>query len=339
MADRTCPKCGKTFRFPAHLRDHKSRKTPCAPIALQDELPEKDQQKAHACKYCARRFATLPSLNRHIRQNCKIANSDEGMERLMEHTLQRQNATLAAKVDTLQAQMAEMTGMMRQLVASPAMALAAAAAVPAAAPVPAAAAPPAAPLAQTIGSVNTGTIVNLTNNIQVVNIVGFDREDRIHIPVALVKAAFTENPRLMEYCRMTDEERTDADKAAPYVLEALLDLVRRAHRDPVYRNVYLNPKRSDQVIVCLDEERARAAPQRWEVRSLIEAIRLLFDGVADNLHKIITTDQDRTQLPFDVQSAASWVPNLYEDEPDRFVKDGRAPMAAHLQNTRPGDEK
>jgi hypothetical protein len=174
-----------------------------------------------------------------------------------------------------------------------------------------------------------------TTNIQV-NIVGFDREDRIRIPVSLVKAAFTENPRLMEYCRMTDDERVDAEKAAPYVLEALIDLVRRAHRDPVYRNVYLNPKRADQVIVCLDdEERARVTPQRWEVRSLVEAIRLLFDGVADNLHKIVITDQERTQLPFDVQSAASWVPNLYEDEPERFVKDGRAPMAAHLANTRP----
>jgi hypothetical protein len=142
---------------------------------------------------------------------------------------------------------------------------------------------------------------------------------------------------------MTDTERTDADKAAPYVLEALLDLVRRAHRDPVYRNVYLNPKRADQVIVCLDDEERvrlqRSTPQRWEVRPLIEAIRLLFDGVADNLHKIVITDQDRAQLPFDVQSAASWVPNLYEDEPERFVKDGRAPMAAHLQNTRPEEGK
>jgi len=324
MADRTCPKCGRAFRYPAHLRDHKTRKTPCAPIALQDELTETYQQKAHACKYCARRFTSLPSLKRHMRQNCKIANSDEGMEKLMEHTLQRQNAALAAKVDTLQAQMEEMTGIMRQLVITPA------------------AAPAAAPLASTIGSVNTGTVVNLTNNIQV-NIVGFDREDRIHIPASLVKAAFTENPRLMEYCRMTDAERTDADKAAPFVLEALLDLVRRAHRDPVYRNVYLNPKRADQVIVCLDDEERvrlqRSTPQRWEVRPLIEAIRLLFDGVADNLHKIVITDQDRAQLPFDVQSAASWVPNLYEDEPDRFVKDGRAPMAAHLANTRPEEGK
>src|SRR5262249_16608654 len=153
------------------------------------------------------------------------------------------------------------------------------------------------PAATMVGTLNTGPVtridVRTTNNIQL-NIIGFDREDRIHIPVGLVKAAFTENPRLVEYCRMNDEERTDADKAAPYVLEGLVDLVRRAHKDPVYRNIYLNPKRADQVMVCLDDEernrQVRSTPQRWEVRSLIEAIRLLFDGVADNLHKIVVTD-------------------------------------------------
>jgi hypothetical protein len=259
-----------------------------------------------------------------MRHRCKIANSEEGMDQLMEHTLQKQVVALQAQVAAQSAAMVEMASMVRQLVGS------------ASAPVA---------VTQHIGTINAGPVTTQidarTTNIQV-NVVGFDREDRIHIPVALVKAAFTENPRLMEYCRMSDEERTDADKAAPYVLEALLDLVRRAHRDPVYRNVYLNPKRADQVMVCLDEERAQPAlprgkAQSWEIRSLVEAIRLLFDGVADNLHKIIITDQERTQLPFDVQSAASWVPNLYEDEPERFVKDGKAPMAAHLQNTRPNE--
>ena len=245
-----------------------------------------------------------------MRQNCKIANSEEGMEKLMEHTLRRQ-------MERLEAQVTELTGLVKQQ-----MTVGGAAA----------AAPTTLIQHQTnIGVQQTNVQVNAT-------IIGFDCEDRIRIPLALVKAAFTENPRLVEYCRMTDDERTDADKAAPYVLEALVDLVRRAHKDPVYRNIYLNPKRADQVMVCVkekEEPQEKNAAQRWEVRSLVDAIRLLFDGVADNLHRIIITDQERTQLPFDIQSAASWVPNLYEDEPDRFVKDGRAPMAAHLANTRP----
>jgi len=297
-----CPKCGKDFRDSYALKRHQTRKTPCAPIIE----PPASENKAHVCRYCGRNFASKPSMARHTRQYCKIANSDEGMTLLMEHTLHRQ-------MQTLQDQVGRLTELVeKQLTLSP---------------------PPVPQLVAVMNQIDART--TNTTNIQV-NIVGFDREDRIRIPVSLVKAAFTENPRLMEYCRMTDDERVDAEKAAPYVLEALIDLVRRAHRDPVYRNVYLNPKRADQVIVCLDdEERARVTPQRWEVRSLVEAIRLLFDGVADNLHKIVITDQERTQLPFDVQSAASWVPNLYEDEPERFVKDGRAPMAAHLANTRP----
>jgi hypothetical protein len=203
----------------------------------------------------------------------------------------------------------------------------------------------------TTNVLNIGTVdARVTNIIADVTIVGFDREDRIHIPTALVKAAFTENPRLMEYCRMSDDERVDADKAAPYVLEALVDLVRRAHRDPVYRNIYLNPNRADQVMVCVEDGRLGAEGrlgadarlrqpkgQCWEIRSFVEAVRLLFDGVADNIHKIIVTDQERTQLPLDVQGAASWVPNLYEDEPERFVTSGKAPMAAHLTNTRPAN--
>jgi hypothetical protein len=336
-----CSKCGKEFRDAYSLRRHEARKTPCAPIL---EKLEPEQNKAHTCRYCRRSFASKPSAARHMRQYCKIANSDEGMEKLLEHTMQRQMQTLTAQNAALQAQVGRLADLMEKQLSIT---------------------PPGGFGPTQIGTLHANTVnagsVTMTNQVDArhttnninINIVGFDRDDRIYIPVALVKAAFTENPRLIEYCRLSDDERVDAERAAPYVLEALVDLVRRAHRDPVYRNIYLSPKRADQVMVCLDEERgppqrdrgqrgeARLqdgqGPQKWEVRPLVEAIRLLFDGVAENLHKIIITDHDRAQLPFDVQSAASWVPNLYEDEPERFVKDGKAPMAAHFQNTRPLD--
>jgi len=291
-----CRVCGAGFADSAHLTRHTNRKRPCAPIIEKEDLPEDKKASPNRCRYCGRVYSRPDSLKRHLK-SCAIANSDEGMNRLMEHTIQRQVAEQKVMLEQQQAQIERLTALVESQ---------------------AAAAQP--------------HIVNVTNVMQVntvVNIKSFDSEERIYIPVSLVKASFTENPRLMEYCRMTDEERTDADKAAPYVLEALVDLIRRAHRDPLYRNVHLNPRRADQVMVCIGEE------QRWEVRGLIDVIRVLFDGVADNLHKIITTDQERTQLPFDVQSAASWVPNLYEDEPERFVTSGKAPMAAHLQNTKP----
>lgn len=291
-----CPCCRKEFRDRYALNRHQSRKTLCAPII---ETPLR-VAKPHACRYCGREFTSKPSMARHTRQYCKIANTDEGMTLLMERTLHRQ-------MDDLQEQVGRLTDLVeRKLVMEP---------------------------PRLIAVMNQIDV--RTTNIQV-NIIGFDREDRIHIPTALVKAAFTENPRLIEYCRMSDDDRIDAERAAPYVLEALVDLVRRAHQDPVYRNVYLNPKRTDQVIVCLDEHSSRLiSPQRWEVRPLMEAIRLLFDGVANNLHRIVITNQERSQLPFDIQNAASWMPNLYEGGAERFVKDGRVPMAAHLANTRP----
>ena len=169
------------------------------------------------------------------------------------------------------------------------------------------------------------------------NVTSFDRGGRIHIPPALVKAAFTENPRLVEYCRLTDAERTDANRAAPYVLEALVDLVRRAHQDPLSRNIYLNPNRADQVMVCVEEEGRpeQGDPRaRWVVRPLVDAIRLLFDGVAEEIHRMIIVERERAQLPLAVQSAVAWVPSLYNDEPERFVREGRAPIAAHLSNAR-----
>jgi len=291
-----CLVCGAEFADSAHLTRHSARKRPCKPIIEKEDLPAEKKDSPNRCRYCGRVYSRSDSLKRHLKL-CTIANSDEGMNQLMEHTIQRQLVEQKIMLGRQQAQIERLTALVESQAALP--------------------------------HISTVTVMNVMQVNAVVNIKSFDSEDRIYIPVSLVKSAFTENPRLMEYCRMSDEERTNAETAAPFVLEALVDLVRRAHRDPLYRNVHLNPHRADQVMVCIGEE------QRWEVRGLIDVIRVLFDGVSDNLQKIITTDQERTQLPFDVQSAASWVPNLYEVEPERFVASGKAPMAAHLQNTKP----
>jgi len=173
-------------------------------------------------------------------------------------------------------------------------------------------------------------VAHLTQVNAIVNIKSFDGDERVYVPVSSVKLAFTENPKLVEYCQMSDVEKTDIETAAPFVLEALMDLIKRAHRNPQYRNVHLNPRRADQVMVCT------GGGQKWEVRAIMDVIRTLFDGVAGGLHKIITTTHDRVQLPLYIQSAAAWVPNLYETEPDRFVKSGRNPMSAHLANVEIG---
>src|SRR5271157_4656332 len=93
MADRTCQRCGKTFPAPCRLKAHHRRKTSCDPILDSDAT---DTGKCQ-CRYCGRGFTTPQGLSRHVKQNCKIANSEEGMDRLMEHTLQRQIAELKAQ--------------------------------------------------------------------------------------------------------------------------------------------------------------------------------------------------------------------------------------------------
>ena len=77
MVDRTCERCGKEFKYPAHLREHLARKTPCAPILEPEDLPEEvrddpdyDKKKCH---FCGRAFANYTSKRRHIRNTCKIA--------------------------------------------------------------------------------------------------------------------------------------------------------------------------------------------------------------------------------------------------------------------------
>lgn len=293
-----CERCGASFEDSAHLRRHLARKRPCDLIVEVEEVHPEKQEKSFSCRFCSRSYTRPDSVKRHL-QSCSVANSETGMNQLMEHTLKKQTKALVEQQD----QIRRLTDMVEKLTVS---------------------------VGPSIGTLNTGPVTLTQMNFEIKS---FDSSSRICVPASLVKAAFTENPRLIEYCRMSDDDRTNVEKAAPYVLEALVDLVRRVHRDPVYRNVHLNPSRADQVMVCVGEK------QRWEVRPLADVIRLLFDGVANDLHQMIVSSQGRSQLPLDVQSAASWVPNLYESEPERYVRDGRAPMAAHLRNTRPLAER
>jgi len=237
---------------------------------------------------------------RHIRQSCKIANSEEGMEKLLDHILQRQNAELLARVDKL-------TSMVEKMAMDP----------------------PMSQQIQHVGQVNNAPVINngaVTNNTVVIN--AWDGDKRIGVELAHILAAFTDNAKLREYARMGDHELTDPAIAPPYVTELLMDLTRRAHTDPAARNVYLNPRRADQALV-------HKRNGSWEVLPLAEATRLIFDGVAATIHHTTMTLAERRQLPLEAQNALSMAGLLYDDEPDEYVRRAKAPMAAHLVNTAP----
>jgi hypothetical protein len=157
----------------------------------------------------------------------------------------------------------------------------------------------------------------------------FNREDRLVITTALVKAAFAENPRLEAYCKMPIEKKTDADVAAPYVLEALMELVKRAHKNPLARNAYISAGQEDQTQIYVDSHGVKV----WEACSLLETTKKIFDTVAINIKRIIITGAERAQLPAHMQSSVSWTSALYDFESDKYVKEARQLMAAHL--TRP----
>ena len=290
LCKNECSKCGATFSDNAHLMRHKSRKTPCDPI-MAATPPGTEYQ----CRYCGRPFSTKTSMYRHIRQSCKIANSDEGMEKLLDHTLQRQLAEQGAQITKL-------TALVERLAMSS----------------------PAAQPIQHVGQVNNGAVTNNT----VVNINAWDGDRRIGVELAHILAAFADNAKLREYARMGDHELTDPTIAPPYVTELLMDLTKRAHADPAARNVYLNPRRADQALV-------HKKSGTWEVLPLAEATRLIFDGVVATIHHTTMTAAERRQLPPEAQNALSMAGLLYDDRPNEYVKRAKAPMVAHLVNTAP----
>ncbi len=294
-----CAKCDAKFADSAHLRRHLARKTPCNPILDRDPVSTKP-----TCRYCGRQFTKQPALSRHMTQRCKIANSEEGMDKLMEHTLARQNRELNAKVDRL----AEMLEKQLALVAQ--------------------GAPQMAIQNQGDAMVNTGPIqVNNTNNtlnIVKVKIIPWARDGCLNISAEQMAAAFRENERLAEYAKWPEHELTNPEKAPPFISELFMDLIKRAHADPASRNVYLNPKRSDQVLVCVGDD------EHWEVLPFDEATRVMHDGVKRKISVVILTNDERNKVPLGAQNALSLAGLMYEDEPEAYVKRARVPMAAHL---------
>ena len=71
-----------------------------------------------------------------------------------------------------------------------------------------------------------------------------------------------------------------------------------ARTDPTARNVYLNPRRADQVLV---HKNCGA----WEVLPLAEATRLIFDGVAQGILTVSRNYEERQKLPLEAQNALS----------------------------------
>ena len=244
----------------------------------------------------------IQALTRHVKQRCKIANSDEGMDQLMNHTLQRQLAEQNTKID-------ELTKIVRQLATGQTAV--------------------AAPAPVNIAPVVNNTVVNNNNSTTINNTIvvnPWDSSYFIKITPADITAMFAENQTANDYVyKLEDRERTDPKTAPTYIYVMFMDLVKRSHADPISRNIYQNPRRADQVMVFLENG-------RWALISNTEAIDRLFQGVADKLHKIIMTDAQRRELLTEHQNAIAWAEIAYKDEPQDYVKLAKPAMSAHFAN-------
>ena len=226
MADRTCTKCGKSFRAPSYLRAHQKRKTPCAPILEQKDLPEDaledpDLEKKK-CRFCGRVLSSYTAMRRHVRESCKIApnakNGDRGMELLYEHTLRKQQA----QIEHLTSLVTEQATIMRQLLAGQ----------------------------QSSGVIGDNNSVG--NNIhqtvhQTININAFGKEGLEHVDSAVVRQILDDSRRLPEITHAAET--------------ALLKTAMLIYSDPDHPEnltCYLPNKKGDETLVHTDGG--------WEIR-------------------------------------------------------------------------
>jgi hypothetical protein len=167
-----------------------------------------------------------------------------------------------------------------------------------------------------------------TINATIININPWDGGSRISLSTEQMAAAILENSRCREYAQLGDHDMTNLEIASPYISDLFMELTKRAHATPETRNIYLNPKRADQVLVHM-------TAGHWEVLTLTDATQEIFDGLAGRIHRVILTDAERQKLPLEAQNALSYAELLYREEPAEYVRAARAPMMAHLSNTAP----
>ncbi|NBU85356.1 MAG: C2H2-type zinc finger protein [Sphingomonadaceae bacterium] len=109
------------------------------------------------------------------------------------------------------------------------------------------------------------------------------------------------------------------------VVATLMELVKRAHLSDSSRNVYLNPKRSDQALAC-------TPAGRWAALPLSEATATLFDGATARIAAPVRVPRNARNT----QALRATVPAQYQSERAGAVQMGLRPMEAHLANLVPG---
>jgi hypothetical protein len=257
---------------------------------------------------------------RHVRQTCKIANSEEGMEKLLEHTLRRQLAEVQAQVAAQSGQLAELTSLLKSQILAKLPNVQLLEANPEA-QMPS--------LAINTGHVQNNMTINTTTVNNTTNIIlrPWDGRQRLVVPVEAIQK-FAETPKFQEYVTLGYEKQMDQRIAAPYVTSLYVDMVKQGHADPAARNIYLNPQRADQALVYMQDG-------RWQALPLNEATPLLFDKVGETIRKDVLHLSAPRQIESATQGSLIMAGSMYNENQEAYVKLAKAPMAAHLANLTP----
>ena len=161
-----------------------------------------------------------------------------------------------------------------------------------------------------------GDMVNAVNTVNAVNNVNLT----VNIAPWGAPLSVTESDIEAALCDLpTDIPRTGE------MVRALMEVVKRAHLPPEARNIYLNPKRTDQ---------ARALTKNgWAFLPLSEATQALFDGASAQIEKPPAL---KGKVGVGVGQARTALPVHYRMDKANVVQMGMHPMGAHLANMAPG---
>lgn len=338
MNSTTCPKCLKSFAKASRLQRHLQRKTPCAAIVGDDELTDVEREKLFACRFCGRRFSAQPNLSRHQKMSCRVAAKEGGMELLFEHTLQRQLEEQRSETESLRREVSELSSLLRQqLLAVKGGGLGSAQQV-------------------NIGQQNN-TNTNMTVNVDarrqyVLRSFKSAPEDGGPIAVTLeqVRELFIgpgAHPALKAWMETPSGERLRmGEDIVQKAADALVAMIQALHAQPEQRNIFLNPKRADQVLVFEEAPGCDAEnPHSWTVMPLREAILRLCDGLAHRLTEDVLRSSDDPKKVnalcggpghdvwhrVEMQDGVGSLPLTWQGRRDECAEKARPGLAAHLQ--------
>ena len=131
------------------------------------------------------------------------------------------------------------------------------------------------------------------------------------IPLELLRQSMETTAEDAEACRQGEPGA---------VSKLLMEVIKRIHAAPAERNIYLNPRRADQVLVYI--------PERWEVLPLLDGIRYMLEHVVGEIGETLP------QASACMQSLAAGVRAGYQTQKEEVVRSASGAMCAHLENLR-----